>query len=311
MSGTRMKRTTRWPSLLLGLAASAGATSACRSAPLAAFETPEQAMRALADLAGTGDEGRAEQLFGPDGVELLRSGDEVADREDALRVKQGIQERVAFEEASAGTRIALLGPDGWPFPIPLVRAGGRWRFDVEAGREELANRRVGRNELLTIATLHEYVEAQREYHSVGRDGHPPAYARAVISSAGKHDGLFWPADGDEPESPLGPLVAAAAQEGYRQGSEPAPFHGYFYRTLTGQGPSAPGGEKSYLDERGRMTRGFALIAWPAKYGTSGVMTFQVNQQGLVYQRDLGADTAALAARITAYAPDETWDPTGD
>lgn len=307
-----MRNWTRWTSPILGLVAALGATSACKSAALATFATPEEAMHTLADLAGTDDRSRAEQLFGSDGVELLRSGDEVADREDALTVKQLIEERVAFEEASAGTKIALLGKDGWPFPIPLVLADGRWRFDVEAGREELANRRIGRNELLTIATLHEYVDAQREYCSAGRDESPPAFAQRLISSEGKHDGLYWQAAPGMPESPLGPLVAAAAKEGYqRKDSEPTSFHGYFYRALPGQGRSVPGGEKSYLDERALLTRGHALLAWPAKYGGSGVMTFQVNQQGLVYQKDLGSDTAALAARITAYAPDESWDPTGD
>lgn len=276
-------------SRVLTLAAILGALSACKSTPLATFETPEEAMRAIAEVAGTDGMERAEQLFGSNGVELLRSGDEVADREDASTVKQQIQERLAFEDAGAGTKIALLGTDGWPFPIPLVLEQGRWRFDVEAGREELANRRVGRNELLTIATLHEYVEGQREYRSAGRDGNPPAFARRLISSDGKHDGLYWPAAQGEPESPLGPLAAAAAQEGYtRQESGPTPFHGYFYRTLPGQGPSAPGGEKSYLDERGLLTRGHALLAWPAKYGSSGVMTFQVNQQGIVIPARLRA-----------------------
>jgi hypothetical protein len=194
-----------------------------------------------------------------------------------------------------------------------VRAGGGWRFDVEAGLEELENRRIGRNELLTLATLHEFVEAQREYRSTGRDGNPPAYAQGLFSSGGKHDGLYWPAAPDEPESPLGPLVAAAAAEGYQQqdGAGPTPFHGYFYRLLRAQGPSAPGGARSYLDGRGLLTGGFALLAWPAKHGNSGIMTFQVNQQGLVFQKDLGPDTAAAAARITCYAPDESWDPTGD
>lgn len=299
-------------SRVLTLTAILGATSACKSTPLDTFETPEAAMQAIADVAGADDPSRAEQLFGPDGVELLRSGDEIADREDALVVQREILEKVAFDDASAGTKIALLGTDGWPFPIPLVLEQGRWRFDVEAGREELANRRIGRNELLTIATLHEYVEAQREYCSAGRDGNAPAYAQRVLSSAGKHDGLYWPAAPGESESPLGPLVAAAADEGYkRQEAGPTPFHGYLYRALNGQGSNAPGGEKSYLDERGLLTRGFALLAWPAKYGSSGVMTFQVNQQGLVYQKDLGSDTAATAAHITAYAPDGSWDPTGD
>jgi hypothetical protein len=293
------------------LALAAGGGSACQSAPLATFETPELAMRALADVAGTEDSARLELLFGPDGVELLRSGDEVADREDALRVKHEIQERVVFEVTSTDAAIALLGADGWPFPIPLVRENRSWRFDVEAGREELANRRVGRNELMTIATLHECVDAQQEYRSAGRDGHPPAYARALISSAGKHDGLYWPAAAGEPESPLGPLIAAATAEGYTRGESPTPFHGYLFRTLSGQGPGAPGGAKSYVDQRGLLVHGFALLAWPAKHGSSGVMTFLVDHHGLVYQKDLGRDTATIAARITTFAPDESWDPTGD
>lgn len=286
-----------------------GGASACRSAPLATFETPELAMRALADVAGTEDSTRLELIFGTRGAELLRSGDEVADREDALRVKHEIQEKLVFAEASAETTIALLGAEGWPFPIPLVREGATWRFDVEAGREELANRRVGRNELLTIATLHEYVDAQREYRSVGRDGNPPAFAQRVISSPGRHDGLSWPTAAGEPESPLGPLVAAAAAEGYAREESPTPFHGYLFRTLTGQGPDAPGGTRSYLDERGQLVHGFALLAWPAKYGSSGVMTFLVDQRGLVFQKDLGRDTARIASRMKTYSPDQSWDPT--
>jgi hypothetical protein len=298
----------------LALVVLASASASCASPPLATFESPEEAMHALADLAGTQDLERAEQLFGPDGVALLRSGDDVADREDALGVKRSIQEKLTFEATSAERTVAVIGSDGWPFPIPLVRAGGGWSFDVEAGREELENRRIGHNELLTIATLHEFVDAQREYRSMGRDGNPPAYAQQLFSSEGRHDGLYWPVAPGEPESPLGPLVAAAAAEGYpgrAPGAGPIPFHGYFLRLLTGQGPSAPGGERSYLDERGVLSGGFALLAWPARYGNSGIMTFQVNQQGLVFQKDLGPGTASAAALITRYSPDETWDPTGD
>lgn len=304
-----MNLVSHWTALSLALVVGGG--SACTSTPLATFETPEMAMHALADVAGSEDSARLEQIFGADGVELLRSGDEIADREDALRVKQEIREKVAFEAVSAETTIALLGAEGWPFPIPLVRENGAWRFDVEAGRQELANRRIGRNELLTIATLHEYVEAQREYRSVGRDGNPPAYARALISGPSKHDGLYWPTAPGEPESPLGSLVAAAAAEGYTRSESPSPFHGYLFRTLTGQGPSAPGGARSYLDERGFLVHGFALLAWPAKYGSSGVMTFLVDHRGLVYQKDLGRDTATIAARITTYSPDPSWDPAVD
>jgi hypothetical protein len=206
----------------------------------------------------------------------------------------------------------LLGNDAWPFPVPLVREAGAWRFDVEAGIEELTNRRIGRNELSTLATLHEYVDAQREYASTGRDGNPPCYARSLLSSEGKHDGLYWPTAEGEPESPFGSFVASAANEGYtRRDAGPVAYHGYFYRSLERQGAHAPGGAKSYVDEKGLMSRGFALLAWPAKYGNSGVMTFVVGRNGIVFQRDLGEDTESAAAAIAAFDPDEIWTPTSD
>lgn len=286
---------------------------ACRSVPpTAGFATPEAALRELADLVGTQDRARAERLFGQDGPELLRSGDEVADREDSLRVQQFIRERIAFEERGADTRIALLGNDGWPFPIPLVREGGAWRFDVVAGSEELANRRIGRNELSTIASLHAYVDAQREYASESRDGEPRSYARTIFSSAGKHDGLYWPSAEGEPESPLGPLFAEAASAGYTRGADgPQQFHGYTFRVLTQQGGQAPGGAKSFIDEHGRMTGGFALLAWPAKYGSSGWMTFVVGPQGISYQKDFGPETGTAVAELSVFDPDSSWEPTGD
>jgi hypothetical protein len=299
----------RTASILL-LVVACGAGLACRSTGQEGFATPEAAMRELADVIGSHDEARTERLLGEDGLELLSSGDDVADREDAERVQQYIREKLAFEERGPDTRVALVGNEGWPFPIPLVHEDGTWRFDVEAGVEEIANRRVGRNELSAIASMHEYVDAQREYASASRDGAAPAYARTIFSSEGHHDGLYWPTAEGEPESPLGPLMAEAALEGYAPGEKsPQPFHGYYYRVLLEQGPKAPGGARSFLDEKGRMTRGFALLAWPAKYGNSGVMTFQVNQQGIVYQRDLGEKTETQVAKIKAYSPDESWDPT--
>jgi hypothetical protein len=242
---------------------------------------------------------------------MFQSGDPEADREDVLRVKALIQEKVAFEDGPEGEKIALLGGEAWPFPIPLVLVEGRWRFDTGAGREELLNRRIGRNELLTLESLREYVDAQREYHSQGRDGNPPAYARRFLSSEGRRDGLYWPAAEGEPESPLGPLLADAEVEDRTRSEGPDPYPGYFFRILEGQGASAPGGEHSYLDGQGLMTGGFAALAWPAKYGNAGVMTFQVNHQGIVFQKDLGPETEAVVAGIQAYAPDETWQPTGD
>jgi hypothetical protein len=297
---------------VLALAGVLGAALACSPAPPAGtFATPEEALRALADLAGTGNQQAFEQIFGADGMEMLQSGDPEADREDALHVKQLILQKLGFEEPAEGVRVALLGDEGWSFPIPLVLQEGRWRFDSEAGREELLNRRIGRNELLTIDSLRAYVDAQREYRSEGRDGNPPAYARRFLSSEGRHDGLYWATAEGEPESPLGPLFAEAEAEERARSEGREPFQGYYFRILEGQGASAPGGERSYLDDKGLMTGGFAALAWPAKYGNAGMMSFQVNQQGIVFQKDLGPDTETAVASIQKYDPDDSWDPTRD
>jgi len=251
-------------------------------------------------------------MFGKDWRELLQSGDEVADREDALKVREWILEKVAFEDIEGNRKVLMLGNDEWPFTVPLDKEGELWRFDVAAGVEELLNRRIGKNELQTLATLHAFVDAQREYMEAGHDGNPPAYAQRLWSDKGRHNGLYWPSAPGEPESPMGDLVAQAAGEGYQNDAAVRePYHGYLYRILTAQGKAAPGGEKRYLDAKGLMTGGYAAIAWPAIHGNGGVMTFIVNQQGIVFQKDLGEGTAAAAAAITAYDPDETWDPTGD
>lgn len=282
----------------------------CASKGSATFTTPEEAMRSL--IAAAEDPDAAETLLGEGGFELLRSGDDVADYQDLLSVVQMAGEKLTFESVSPDRRIALLGNDAWEFPIPLVSDGDGWRFDVESGREEVINRRVGGNEISTIATLRVMVDAQREYAAEGRDGNPPTYARRLVSSAGKHDGLYWPVADGEAESPLGPFVAAASAEGYgASDGGPVPYHGYYYRLLTKQGPSAPGGARDYQDAQGRLTPGFAVVAWPATHGNSGVMTFVVNHQGIVFQRDLGADTARAAAAIDCYDPDASWTPTAD
>ncbi|HKF41780.1 MAG TPA: DUF2950 domain-containing protein [Thermoanaerobaculia bacterium] len=280
-------------------------------ASAAAFKSPEDAMKAVGELAAAPDDKKAEQVFGAGCADLLYSGDDVADREEASRVRQAVLEGIAFEDHGADRKIALLGQSRWPFPIALVRTDGSWQFDVEAGREEIVNRRVGRNELLTLKTIHAYVDAQREYFAGKNSGATPAYAQKIVSSEGKHDGLYWSAASAGHQSPLGPLVAGAAAEGYRGVPAESPFHGYYFRVVTSQGKNAPGGVESYVDEKGAMTKGFALVAWPAKYGSSGVMTFQVDRQGIVFQKDLGSDTATAAAAIQAYDPDETWNPTKD
>lgn len=272
------------------------------------FDSPEKAVAALAALIGTRDEAAIERVFGADSVPYFASGDPDADTADYVRVKAMIGEKVAFVDHDEHTRVALFGENAWPWPIPLVAEGGRWRFDMEAGREELLNRRIGRNELYALAALREIVEAQREYASTGRDGLPPAFASRFLSSEGRQDGLYWPAAEGEAESPLGELLA---ESDTRNVSEPRPFHGYFFRILTAQGRYAPGGAKSYLDAEGRMTGGFAVLAWPAKHGNSGVMSFLLSQRGIIYQRDLGTGTAEAAAAIATFDPDPGWMPTGD
>jgi len=271
------------------------------------FDTPEAAIQTVSELIGNYDEQRIEQVFGPGSADMFLSGDADADQQDFQRVKDMIGEWVGFEDFDEKTKIALLGDDAWPWPIPLVKAANGWRFDTEEGREELLNRRIGRNELWTLTSLHEIVEAQREYRSVPRDGNSPAFAQRFRSTEGNHDGLYWPAEDGSELSPLGELLAGSEN----WGNDPRPFRGYFYRVLTRRGANAPGGEMDYLDADGNLTRGYAVIAWPAKYGNSGVMTFTVNHRGLVFEKDLGADTGSLAAAIDSYNPDSSWAPTDD
>jgi Protein of unknown function (DUF2950) len=295
------------------------------------FKTPEQAIEALEAAISTEGSDDLEALFGPGSLEHLQSGDTVADRQEAAYVVELIGQRVTFEDVDETTKIASFGTDPWPFPFPLVSDGGRWRFDLEAGVEELHNRRIGRNELSTLASLHAYVDAQREYRAARPEGDPPRFAQKFRSDEGTRNGLYWPtAEGEEP-SPLGDLLADAASEGYLISGDAAPaapadgdgepaaaaddgpaaYHGYRYRILTGQGANATGGEGSYLDDQGLMTRGHAAIAWPVSYGNSGIMTFLIGRFGIAFQKDLGPDTEAVAQAITVYDPDETWTPTGD
>ncbi|MFT5140489.1 MAG: hypothetical protein ACI9CB_002153 [Rhodothermales bacterium] len=270
------------------------------------FATPEEAIQAVADLIGSGDEGKTEKIFGPGSASLFQTGDENADRRNAGLAKEMILTKVNFEDFDDKTKVVYIGEEAWPLPIPLVKTadGLRWRFDTAAGQEELLNRRIGRNELFTLASLRELVSAQEEYRAEGRDGNPPAYAQKFLSTEGRQDGLFWLSAEGVALSPIGDLLADA--EDYSQA-----FHGYYYRMLTAQSQNAPGGEKTYLDEQGQLTGGFAVVAWPNKYGNSGVMTFQINQLGIVFQKDLGADTETAAAAIQVFDPDKSWDPTSD
>ena len=273
-----------------------------------AFPTPQAALQAVHEVLGAHDKDKVEEIFGKGATEVLWSGDDVADREAGKKVKALIDGGVTFEEQTPEIVVAELGKDKWPLPVPLVKTPEGWRFDLEAGKDELLSRRIGRNELDTIETMYEYVEAQKEYFAKGRDGNPPAYAQKVRSSDGKHDGLFWPPKEGEEDSPFGDLVAEAKKGGYGPKDEPQPFQGYFYKILTAQGANAPGGHKNYVASNGQMTGGYAGIAWPASYGNSGIKTFIVSNTGIVFEKDLGADTEKLAAAITEYNPDKTWHP---
>lgn len=281
--------------------------TACGQPSQQVFDSPEAAVQRMSELIGQYDRNQIERVFGQGSVEMLSSGDAETDREDFYRVKEMIQAAVDFEEVDADTRIALFGDAEWPWPIPLVRDGEGWRFDSEKGQQEFLNRRVGRNELWTLTALHELVDAQREYRSESRDGNPPAYAQRFRSTEGKHDGLYWSTEGGSELSPAGRFLA----ESDAGEDSPQPFYGYYYRILTRQGEQAPGGDRDYLDENGHLTRGFAAIAWPAKYGNSGIMTFVVSNRGLVFQKDLGLKTEELVDKIDSYNPDSSWSPTED
>jgi len=274
------------------------------------FTSPETAVNALVVATTHHDTNALHAIFGPEGHGLI-SPDVVQATEEYKMFVQHLTEKTQLSTNADSSLTLELGTNGWPFPIPLVKQDGRWFFDTAAGKTEILNRRVGRDELGAIGVCRAYVEAQREYASQDRLGDGVlAYAQFLRSTPGTHDGLFWPAKPGEELSPLGPLVAAARVEGYHRAArmlndEQAPYHGYYFKILTRQGKHAPGGKYDYIIN-GRMIAGFALVAWPAEWGNSGVMTFIVNQQGKVYQCDLGKNTAKLAAAMTRYDPDSQW-----
>jgi hypothetical protein len=276
-----------------------------------AFKTPDEAASALVSAAKTGDRKAIVTVLGPDGEEIVSSGDEVADA--ATRQKfvaaYDAKHQIAMEGEDKATMV--IGQEDFPLPIPLVRKDGMWRFDTAAGRREILARRIGKNELDAIQASLAYVDAQNEYAEKDRTGAGVGtYAQRIISQPGKKDGLYWPTSQGEDASPLGELVAEATAQGYRAGGGRAPFHGYYFKILTKQGAAAPGGEQEYV-VHGKMIGGFALVAYPAEYRNSGVMTFIVNHAGDVFQKDLGPDTAKLAERMSAFNPDKTWQKVSD
>ncbi len=268
------------------------------------FASLDEAVHALVAALRAADRTALVEILGPQGNPLVWSGDDVADRA-AFQRFTAEYDRAHRLEGGGGKVVLYVGDDDFPFPIPLVPDGPRWLWDTDAGDDELLNRRIGENELATIQVCLAYVDAQREYYSRGQG--LLEYAQRLDSTKGKHDGLYWETRPGELDSPLGPLVARARAAGYPLPPPrgPAPYHGYFYRILLAQGPDAPGGAYDFV-VRGHMIGGFALVAYPASYGASGIMTFIVNQDGVVYQKDLGSKTAQAANAMKTYNPDRTW-----
>jgi hypothetical protein len=278
------------------------------------FASPDQAVHALQQAMATRDTNALHLMFGPASHALV-SADVVEATTEREVFAQRLAEKTQLTPESDSRQVLKLGADGWTFPIPLIKADGQWFFDTEAGREEILNRRIGANELGAIHVCRAYVEAQREYAAKDRnDDEVLEYAQHLRSTPGTHDGLYWSSRDGEEESPLGPLVAQARFEGYRHKTkilteEQSPYHGYYFKILTRQGKHAAGGKYNYIIN-GHMIGGFALVAWPADWGNTGVMTFIVNQRGKVYQKNLGPRSSKLAETLTAYDPDSSWTITG-
>jgi hypothetical protein len=278
-------------------------------AGLKTFDSPKAAADALVQAAAAGDKAAVTALFGPGGQDIVTSGDPVDDKNRMAKFAELAKQKMEIAKDGASKATVVVGPDDWPMPVPLVQSNGKWHFDAKQGREEVLNRRIGGNELETINLLRGYVEAQEEYASVPRDESGiRQYAQKFISSPGKHDGLSWREADGKPAGPMGDEIAKALAEGYSDKTQP--YNGYYIRTLTSQGKDARLGARDYI-WKGAMVGGFAAVAWPANYGVTGIQTFQVNNDGIVYQKDLGPKTEEIAKTITAYNPDKTWVETDD
>ena len=280
------------------------------------FSTPDDAVKALVIACQSKDHADMKKIFGPASNDFV-TGDKVEDENDFNTFADATDQRAVLEQASPTKMILHIGNDDWAFPIPIqkTKTGDKWYFDTVAGENEILARRIGSNELEAIALCRAYVDAQREYASQDRDSSGVLkYAQRLSSSPGKHDGLYWPAENGLPQSPFGPLVAAASAEGYAaiSGSHknPTPYHGYYFHVLKSQGPHAPGGAYDYV-VNGNMIAGFALVAYPSEYGKSGIMTLIVSHHGKVHEKDLGPNTSEDAARITRYDPDGSWQAVKD
>lgn len=293
--------------LLILLASGLDPVLAASPAQPKSFDSPNQAAQALYDAAKAKDQKAVVEILGPAYRKWILSGDTVQDAQRVERFVAAYAEKATVANDSDDKATLAIGNDDYPFPFPIVKTADKWSFDPDAGRDELLNRAIGRNELNTIQTILAIVDAQREYARRDRsDNGVPEYARKFRSRPGKKDGLFWVAQQGEPESPLGPLVAGAVSEGYSASkSGPVPFHGYHFRILTRQGDQAAGGAYPYV-LRGKMVGGFAVLAYPARYGISGIKTFTVNHDGVVYETDLGLNTGRAALKIRSFNPDSRW-----
>jgi hypothetical protein len=267
------------------------------------FSSPEEASEAVIAALQNNDENAVLEILGPNAKQIVSSGDSTEDAESRANFVHKYEEMHRFLKEPDGSVTLYIGAENWPTPIPLAKKGSSWFFDTEVGNNEILFRRIGRNEYSAIAICYEVVAAQNEYYAMQNN----EYAKQVYSDEGQHNGLYWKVSAGEPESPIGPLVASAVAEGYTKGKDapPTPYRGYFFHILTGQGTAAPGGAKSYI-VNGKMTEGFAFIAYPAEYRSSGVMTFIINQDGIVYQKDLGKKTEQLGKAMREYNPDSSW-----
>ena len=270
------------------------------------FTSPEEASNALYAAVRSRDQAAILDIFGPDGDGVISALDGVLDENAQDHFVSRYREAHGLAKDESGTVTLYIGVDDWPFPVPLVGEGVVWHFDTDAGKQEVLYRRVGENQRAAINVCHALVDAENDYYSQSRDGRVKQYAQTLTSDEGQHNGLFWRTADGEPESPIGPLLAnAEGVRGDNPQGERSPFHGYYLRILTGQGGTAGDNARSYI-RNGEMTAGFAILAYPVEYGSSGVMTFIVNQNGLVYQNDLGEETTKVASAIEEYAPDESW-----
>jgi hypothetical protein len=310
------KRTALWWTVLTCVIAAVlifqgGFSSAfAAGTPQESFPSPGEAVQSLVTAVRAEDMKQLRVILGPGSETLISSGDDAADRVGREKFIKAYDQRHRLEQTSASKTVLHIGDDDWSLPIPVVKKGDTWVFDIRTGKQEILNRRIGRNELHVMDVLHAYVDAQHEYATKDcKGGGSVEFAQQLISTEGKHDGLYWKTEEGEEMSPLGPLVARAAKEGYANPNL-SPFHGYYFRILKSQGKRATGGAYSYV-VKGKMILGFALVAYPAEYGNSGIMSFIVNQEGIIFEKNLGRKTKHIAEAMKIFDPDKTWKAVGE